>query len=340
MKSGLPGHRKRNSSSSSTFSEFISGIIRDAVPVGNYQGHLATTAVSIISSQDELTLHFLPSISCGSLGGNPDKAVPITAAWQFIRLAAKLLDDVEDGEIRDHGAQTTNMGAGYLFAAYSALEKLAESGFSYEHVNRVIKRFNQACLHTCAGQDTDLTFRWGQIVPTPDDWLEVAQAKSGMLFAWASWAGAVAAGADEELQDVLWKYGLQLGILVQIADDYNGIWSTTVKTDLSGNGVTLPLSYAYFVSSKDEREILLNLLQEANLGNTEAISKARDLLSTLDAQRFILAAAQVQRCRAIETIRKPGLSRLDSQKLIILLNKVFPALVHLSTIPNETNSLH
>ena len=330
--------RKADLSDTSTYSEFVSKIIREAVPVGTYQRSLTTLAAAIIKGQNELALHFLPFISCNSVGGDPEKAVFITAAWQFIRLAAKLLDDVEDGEIRDSSAKTINLGTGFLFAAHTALGKLIESGISCELANSVIARFNHVCLHTCAGQDEDLSFRWNQRIPTPDDWIKVALAKSGMLFAWASWAGSVVAGVDKELQNALWEYGLHLGVLVQIADDYKGTWNTMYNSDLCYKAVTLPLSYAYFVASSEEKEILLHLLQEANQGETRSISKARDLISDLGAQRFVLAAAQIQRYRAIEMISPSHLSRYGSQKLIALLNEAFPVLVHLPGIPNENNS--
>jgi geranylgeranyl pyrophosphate synthase len=288
-------------------------------------------------SQDALSVNLLPSILCSTVVATSDKAIPVTAAWQFIRLAAKLYDDVEDGEAGDFGAEVTNLATGYLFAAHAALDRLTEYGISWEQSQRVKTSFNRACLHTCVGQDADLSTRWDRMVPSPDDWLEAARAKSGVLFAWASWAGALVAGTNQEVLEGFWKYGLHLGILVQIADDYNGIWGSPLKSDLSAYRVTLPISYAHFVANNDEREILLGLLREANLGNTDIISKGQDMLSALGTQKFILAAAQVQRNEAVDAICHCCLSELSSQKLITLLDKAFPALVHIHQTSYEPN---
>lgn len=263
-------------------------------------------------------------------------AIPITAAWQFIRLAAKLFDDVEDGESGDRSAEFTNLATGYLFAAHTALEKLPEYGIPWEPYQRLKNEFNRACLETCAGQEVDLSTRWDRAVPTPDDWLDVARAKSGVLFAWASWTGALIAGASKAVQDALWEYGLHLGILVQIADDYNGIWSSPSQSDLSAQRVTLPVSYALFVANNDEHETLISVIREANQGQPDALAKERNLLTILGAQKFMLAAAQVQRQAAIEAINRIGLSNPANHKLVTLLDKTFPALVKSPRTSHET----
>lgn len=263
-------------------------------------------------------------------------AVLITAAWQLIRLAAKLFDDVEDGESRDRSAEFTNLATGYLFAAHMPLEKLPEYGIPWEPYQRLKKEFNRACLETCAGQAVDLSTRWDRAVPTPDDWLDVARAKSGALFAWASWAGALVARASTEVQDALWEYGLHLGILVQIADDYNDIWDSPSRSDLSTQRVTLPVSYAHFVANNDERECLISMIRGTTQGQPDALSKERNLLTALGAQKFMLAAAQAQRQAAIEAINYIGLSNPANQKLVTLLNKTFPALVQFPHTSHET----
>lgn len=333
------GHRKRRPNISFTLPGLISEIMQESIPEGRYQDNLETMAASYCrGSQDDLALDLIPSITCSAVSRDPAKAIPVTAAWQLIRLAAKLFDDVEDGEAGDRSAEVNNLATGYLFAAQAALEKLTEYGISWKQSQRVRKGFNQACLQTCAGQDVDLSARWDRGVPTPDDWLEVARSKSGVLFAWASWAGAVVAGASQEVQDSFWEYGLHLGILVQIADDYNGIWNSPLKTDLSAYRVTLPISYAHFVANPDERDALLGLLREANQGIADAASKGRDLITALGTQKFILAAAQVQRHEAVETIHRLCLSNLASESLSTLLDNTFPALVHLPLISYETST--
>jgi geranylgeranyl pyrophosphate synthase len=333
MDLGSRGHRKLKSNDCCTLLEFMSSMLQEVIPAGNYQDQLCTMiGLDGIGEQDNLTLGMLPSITCSALGGDPIKSDPVTAAWQFIRLAAKLFDDVEDGEIGDRSAVVNNLATGCLLIAHAALEKLTEHGISCEVSQWVRKEFNQACLQACAGQHVDLSTRWDRFVPSPDGWLEVAQAKSGVLFAWASWAGAVVADVSEEVQTGFWEFGLHLGILIQIADDFNGIWSSFDKTDLSSLRVNLPICYAYFVADEIERDDLLKILNNVNKGNRQSISKGQDLLSDLGSQKLMLAAAQVQRYQALNTISRINLSTPERHRLSNLLDNTFPALVHL-TIP-------
>lgn len=332
----LSSHWNRKSNNTLSLPEFISEIIQESVPEGRYQRQLETTAVSHCgSSRDDLTLNFLPLITCKAAAGDPNKAIPVTTAWQMIRLAAKLFDDVEDGEVGERNAEVNNLATGYLFLAHVALDKLTRYGISRVQFQRVRSEFHQACLHTCAGQDVDLVTRWDQETLRPDEWLEVARSKSGALFAWASWVGALVAGASLEEQDCLWKYGLHLGTLVQIADDYNGTWGSPSKSDLSAQQISLPVSYAFFVADKDKSDHLKGILREVNLGNPDALAIEQDLLTALGAQKFILAAAQTQRQEAIEAIKCDNLYK---QHLAILLDRAFPALAQLSLTPHEINS--
>ena len=320
--------QKRKLNRFSTLPEFVSAIIRETIPEGDYQRRLEGTAASLNRDfQDQVTLNFLPSISTGVVVEDSNKSIPITAAWQLIRLAAKLYDDVEDHENGVMNGEAINLATGLLFAAHTALEKLTDYEISHEQSQQVRTRFNRVCLQTCAGQDLDLSTRWDQVIPSPDDWLEIAREKSGELFAWASWAGNYVSGADDEMQTGFWEYGLHLGILVQIADDFNGAWSSPITNDLSACRVTLPISYAYYVSNNDERETLLELLRDAQQGSPEVISKGQNLLSTLGAQKFMLAAAQVQRQEAVEAISPCQISNLSKQRLIFLLDNAFPVLV-------------
>lgn len=145
--------QKRKSNSISSLPEFVSGIIRESIPEGDYQRRLEGMAASLIRDfQDKVTLNFLPSISTGAVVEDSNKSIPITSAWQLIRLAAKLYDDAEDNESGSIDGKAINLATGFLFAAHAALDKLPEYGISQEQSQRVKTEFNRACLQTCAGQ--------------------------------------------------------------------------------------------------------------------------------------------------------------------------------------------
>ncbi|MDD5369610.1 MAG: polyprenyl synthetase family protein [Anaerolineaceae bacterium] len=250
----------------------------------------------------------------------------MTATWQLIRLSAKLFDDVEDEDIESGIAETINRATGLLIAAQIALDRLPDYGISQRLAFKIKIRFNQVCLHTCSGQGADLSTRWDRMQLSPDEWLRIVQAKSGELFAWASWAGAVLAGANKKVQSYFWEYGMHLGILVQIADDFAGVWGPSGSEDLAAYRVTLPISYAQFVAKDEEQELLAQALQKAADGIPQSAITARDVLTGLGAQKFMLATAWIQVQKALSVSFPTSLSSTAIRQLTQLLYSTFPAL--------------
>jgi len=307
-------------------SQFMSSIIKEAVPECNYRQKLHSLVITSIPSDGEKTsISFLPYISCSITSKILDKTIPVTAAWQLICLAAKLFDDVEDGDIDGNEAQTINLATGCIFASNIALEKLPDFGIDVVKTKEIAMIYNRVCIRMCSGQDKDLNTQINQVIPTPDNWLEIARDKSGILFAWSAWAGGMVADLSSNQLDALWEYGLCLGTLIQIADDYNAIWGNS-KKDLFAHLTTLPICYAYYVANRKERDLLFQLFNYSQKqGMENAFQKMHLLLSTLGTERFILAAAQIQRHGAIDAIKR-NFSKTSAQPLLFLLDRVFPIL--------------
>ena len=310
----------------STLPNFMSSIIGEGISECNYRQSLySLLATSIANISDKTSINFLPYISYSITSKTPDNAIPVTAAWLLICLAAKLFDDVEDGATTGHEAQTINLATGCIFASHIALEKLADFGVDEEKSKEIKQIYNRVCLRMCSGQDKDLTTQLDQILLTPDNWLEIARDKSGILFAWATWAGGLLAGLNSDQLFALWEYGLRLGVLIQIADDYNAIWSTS-KMDLFDSLTALPICYAYYVANENERDLLMQLINHPQNQEIEnALQKMHLLLSSLGTEKFILAAAQIQRQEAVDALAR-NFSKTSVQPLISLLDRAFPIL--------------
>lgn len=288
--------------------------------------------------QDELSFGFLPTVICSAISGESEKAIPLTAAWQLIQLAAKLFDDIEDGDTIERIADSTNLATGFLFTAYAALDQLIDYGVSLEQSHRVKIGLNRACLLASTGQDAEFQARYTLDPPDPDGWLEIASRKSGELFAWACQAGGILTDVDDTIQAYLREYGLRLGTLVQIADDFNGIWGPLGEIDLLNGQLTLPIIYACYVASPIAKKTLDGLIKSAAEGNRQAAKNAREQISALGAQKFILAVAFTQRSGAIEALNHIPLSLSAQRRLVVILDRIFPALVKDGTSFHGSNT--
>jgi geranylgeranyl pyrophosphate synthase len=267
-------------------------------------------------------LEALPILVCIACGGNPRQAVPVCAAWRLLRLGAKLLDDVEDGDVREGLPEIVNFAVGLVFAGQLVLDKLLVEGVSPAHVQHLAQELSRAGLIACGGQHADL----GAAGLDPDRWLEIAAAKSGAPMGWAAWAGALVAGAEENVLAGYRDYGSSLGVLLQISDDYSGVWYPDHVGDLVSNRPTLPVAYALSVASASERNQLQVLLDGAQRGDLEADRQARKLLIDVGAQAFMLVVGQVWHDRAAQALQQVGGDHPAKHQLLAALRQVFPAL--------------
>jgi geranylgeranyl diphosphate synthase type I len=245
----------------------------------------------------------------------------------LVRLAAKLLDDVEDGESEGAPAEAINLATGLLFVAPLVLRGLLEQGISGDCVLCLEEALLRAELYACAGQHIDLATGQSDIDDVgPDTWLEIAQGKSGSLLGWAAWAGALVAGADEGVLSGYHAYGCHLGVLLQVADDFKGVWSPGGVCDLVAGRPNLPVCYALHVAGEKERIQLETLLAQAVRGDRQAKAQAQQLLIDLGAQGYTLVVARVQHQLAVTALQRAGCIKPADENLVAVLDRAMPAL--------------
>jgi geranylgeranyl pyrophosphate synthase len=299
-------------------SRFLDEILNEELAQTAYH----QTLLRFLHQEPELaarvSLKTLPLLSCAAGGGDPLAAIPVTVAWQAIHRAAKLFDDVEDGQAA-HPAETINAGTGLLFVAHLALSKLPD-----QFVRPVHEQLSRFALRSCTGQHLDLATSATNI--DPETWLDIARAKSGELLAWAAWAGALVANADEPSLAGYARYGAHLGVLLQVADDFYGVWGADGVSDLATGQLSLPVCYALSVLEEPDRTALLTLLSQAAGGDQTAEERARQHLIDLGAQGYLLVVGRLQRQEAIAALQNiEGASPERYQPLVVLLDQVLPA---------------
>ncbi|MFB6107085.1 MAG: geranylfarnesyl diphosphate synthase [Halobacteriaceae archaeon] len=74
------------------------------------------------------------------------------------------------------------------------------------------------CTHICEGQAMDVNFEHADDV-LPEDYLEMVELKTAVLYGAAAAVPAIVLGAEEDVVDDLYQYGLCVGQAFQIQDD-------------------------------------------------------------------------------------------------------------------------
>ena len=274
-------------------------------------------------------LSVLPLLTCEAVGGDSHQAMPVVAAWQLLRLSAKLLDDVVDSESAYPPPEAIDFALGLLFLAPLVLEELQNRRVSTSHVESLTRSLSQTGLRACAGQHAEITSH-NDI--DPDGWLSVAGTKSGEPCAWAAWAGAMVAGANEQALADFRNFGLHLGILLQVADDFNGIWRPSKFSDLRSGQLNLAVCYARLVAKGEQKTLLENLLKNAISGDDTAESEIRKFLTGIGSQAYLLVVGGEQHQQALAALQRndrpcPG--------LVSLLDQIWPILTDV-----ESDGMH
>lgn len=254
--------------------------------------------------QNQTGLLNLPSLVCRAVGGEYECLVTISKAWRLLYSAFYLLDKIEDQELSGKLSQydtgvLTNITTGLIFQAEIALiNAVVKKESSSERGEHFLIAFNQMALAVCAGQHQDLS---SSNMTLAQAW-ENAAGKSGAFFALGCRLGAYAGAESSETEEVFTTFGYCLGLLVQLANDVEGLWGE--YNDLSRGKVTIPVAYALEVLPSLEKDKLVRYLDSPN---THQETTIRQLILTNGALVYMALEA--------EKIKQRGKKVLDSLSL-------------------------
>lgn len=84
---------------------------------------------------------------------------------------------------------------------------------------KVLELFSNTAAEVCDGQQFDMEFESHKEVPMAD-YMKMIGLKTAVLIACSAKMGAIIGGADESVADNLYRFGYDLGLAFQIADDW------------------------------------------------------------------------------------------------------------------------
>jgi len=117
--------------------------------------------------------------------------------------------------------------------------------------------------------------RKGDIGLTEDEYLQVIRRKTAVLFETACRVSAVIANAPQETEEALAKFGYNLGIAFQIADDLldytleTADFGKEVGADLREGKMTLPVIHALKQAPPDDRHRMIQIIQDQSFSEKD-----------------------------------------------------------------------
>jgi len=218
---------------------------------------LSMTGYLALSKGKGIRAQVLISSSMTEGGEVPPKAANLAAAVEMLHLATLIHDDVIDDAATRRGAETLHAKFGnrkavicgdYLICL--ALEMLSD--FAYEDLSKyadLFPRAARALRRVCEGECRELIEN-RNVGLSFFDYLKIISGKTAGLFFLSARLGAYLSEAGDEETGALARFGKNMGMLFQIADDLKDYELSEeqakkpVNNDIAQGVVTLPLIFA------------------------------------------------------------------------------------------------
>lgn len=130
-----------------------------------------------------------------------------------------------------------------------------------------IDLFTETALAICGGQQYDMEFEQRPDV-TEEEYIRMIEMKTAVLIACSLKTGALIGGASEQDANLLYNYGLDLGLAFQLQDDLLDVFGDpevfgkNIGGDILSNKKTFLLINAFKRAGEVKRKEILGWLQK------------------------------------------------------------------------------
>lgn len=253
------------------------------------------------------------------------KALPAAMAVEVFHNFSLVHDDIMDdaplrrGQVTVHEKWNINTGIlsgdAMLILAYQYFEQYEPAIF-----RNLAKLFSKTALEVCEGQQWDVDFEERTDV-TIAEYLKMIEYKTAVLVAAAMKMGAIVAETSEKDADLIYDFGLNLGLAFQLQDDYLDAFGDpeTFGKQVGGDIIENKKTYLYLksleFSSADKALQLQNLFHLQLEDNTAKIETAKAIFNESGASKATREAIEMYTLKAFETLEKMAISE-EKKKIL------------------------
>ncbi|MET0945846.1 MAG: polyprenyl synthetase family protein [Flavobacterium sp.] len=241
-------------------------------------------------------------------------ALPAAMAVEVFHNFSLVHDDIMDdaplrrGKVTVHEKWNINTGIlsgdAMLILAYQYFEQYEPTVF-----RDLAKLFSKTALEVCEGQQWDVDFEERSNVTIPE-YLKMIEYKTAVLVAAAMKMGAIVAKTSEKEADLIYDFGLNLGLAFQLQDDYLDAFGDpeTFGKQVGGDIIENKKTYLYLKAlefSSEEKAAELRTLFGLQLeDNLEKIETAKAIFNASGASKATQEAIEMYTFKAFETLEK------------------------------------
>jgi len=225
------------------------------------------------------------------------KALPAAYAIEMFHNFTLVHDDImADAPLR-RGKQTVhekwNINSGILsgdtmlILAYQYFENYPPLIFQ-----KLAKLFSKTALEVCDGQQLDVDFETRNDVSI-EEYINMISLKTSVLIGAALKMGAIVSESSEKDAEILYAFGLNLGIAFQLQDDYLDTYgnSETFGKQVGGDIIENKKTYLYLkalkLASTEDTKLLNKLYQSKLEANDQKIKLVKQLFDKYGTTTYI-----------------------------------------------------
>ena len=247
-----------------------------------------------------------------------EKAINAAAAVEVFHNFSLIHDDIMDDAPLRRGNQTVHekwdintgilSGDAMLILAYQFFESYEPAIFQ-----KLAKLFSKTALEVCEGQQYDVDFETRDDV-TIEEYLKMIQYKTAVLVGAAMKMGAIVAETSTENADLIYDFGLNLGIAFQLQDDYlhalgdPETFGKQVGGDIIENKKTYLYLKAVEFGKQEEKDQLMHLFSIQPIDNTNKIESVKEIFNDAGASKATQEAIKDYTLKAFETLEKMNIA--------------------------------
>ena len=253
------------------------------------------------------------------------KALPAALAVEVFHNFSLVHDDIMDDAPLRRGHETVHekwnintgilSGDAMLILAYRYFEQYEPLIF-----RDLAKLFSKTALEVCEGQQWDVDFEDRTDVTIPE-YLKMIQYKTAVLVAAAMKMGAIIAETSVENANLIYDFGLNLGLAFQLQDDFLDAFGNpeTFGKQVGGDIIENKKTYLYLkavaFSNQEEAEELKRLFAIQPEDSTDKIERVKALFNSSGASKATQDAIQDFTFKAFQMLDQMNIS--DDKKAML-----------------------
>lgn len=203
--------------------------------------------------------------------------------------------------------------------------------FSYELLKEIpdkflrksLDLFTKTAMEVCEGQQFDMDFETKTNV-TESDYMEMIRLKTAVLLAASLKMGAILAGSSEKDSDLIYEFGINIGMAFQLQDDLLDVYGNcetfgkNIGGDIVTNKKTLLLIKALKNSDSETKKELESWIDKKEFKPEDKIKAVRAIFDKTNVKTLCQNEMEFHLDIAIKSIRSISVSENRKQSLIKL----------------------